>query len=326
MSRDFLCCAAKIRLHTNDRSPTLCIAAMRPLVALSAFLDVSSLNLAAPQGPPFFCPPLFARTLRPRPFRRPRRPGWTLRAPRRIVGPGRPTTVHAPERRRRRHAGRRCRPGAAMGDPAPDARRPVSRGGGFRAGVAGAHHGGYRVARRRRNRMAGRPCRPAARAPAGAHSHHHRPARHRFHCRGAAEAPALDAGPGTPRHRRVRGHGRPDDQHLHQLPDHHAGGAQRAHGLRRHRRRDLLQQRAGRAQQFRGRPLGARRRADRAHAALWLSSGRPAPRHAEAARYPHAAGPRATGARWARWSAAPPATTGRCRQCSTSIACPAPTS
>jgi hypothetical protein len=29
---------------------------MRPLVALSAFLDVSSLNLAVPQGAAFFCP------------------------------------------------------------------------------------------------------------------------------------------------------------------------------------------------------------------------------------------------------------------------------
>ena len=36
------------------RPPTLCTAAMRPLVALSAFLDVSSLNLAVPQAPPFF--------------------------------------------------------------------------------------------------------------------------------------------------------------------------------------------------------------------------------------------------------------------------------
>jgi hypothetical protein len=38
------------------RSSTLCTAAMRPLVALSAFLDVSSLNLAVPRGAAFFCP------------------------------------------------------------------------------------------------------------------------------------------------------------------------------------------------------------------------------------------------------------------------------
>ena len=48
------CCTARCRLQTNDRSPTLCAAAMRPLAALSAFLDVSSLNLAVPQAPPFF--------------------------------------------------------------------------------------------------------------------------------------------------------------------------------------------------------------------------------------------------------------------------------
>ena len=54
------CCNAKYRLQTNDLSPRLCIAAMRSLTALFAFLDVSSLNLAAPQcaaiflcGPPF---------------------------------------------------------------------------------------------------------------------------------------------------------------------------------------------------------------------------------------------------------------------------------
>ena len=51
------CCTAKSRLQTNDRPPTLCTAAMRPLVALSAFLDVSSLNLAVPQGAAIFCPP-----------------------------------------------------------------------------------------------------------------------------------------------------------------------------------------------------------------------------------------------------------------------------
>ena len=49
------CCTAKSHLQANDRSPTLCTAAMRPLVALSAFLDVSSLNLAVSQGTAIFC-------------------------------------------------------------------------------------------------------------------------------------------------------------------------------------------------------------------------------------------------------------------------------
>ena len=66
------CCDAKYRLHANDRSPTLCIAAMRSLTALSAFLDVSSLNLAAPQASPFFCARLSPRSGcgRSRPSRR----------------------------------------------------------------------------------------------------------------------------------------------------------------------------------------------------------------------------------------------------------------
>ena len=81
------------------------------------------------------------------------------------------------------------------------------------------------------------------------------------------------------RHRRLRGARRADDQHLHQLPDHPAAGARRAPGDGRHRRRHLLQQRAGRAQQLRGRPLGAGRRPHRPHAALRLSSGRAPRRH-----------------------------------------------
>jgi hypothetical protein len=48
------CCTANIACRRTTRSPTLCTAAMRPLAALSAFLDVSSLNLAVPQAPPFF--------------------------------------------------------------------------------------------------------------------------------------------------------------------------------------------------------------------------------------------------------------------------------
>ncbi len=42
------CCDAKYRLQTNDRGAKFRLAAMRSLTALSAFLDVSSLNLAVP--------------------------------------------------------------------------------------------------------------------------------------------------------------------------------------------------------------------------------------------------------------------------------------
>jgi hypothetical protein len=55
VKRAVQCCAAKCHLHANDLTATLCTAAMRPLAVLSAFLDVSSLNLAAPHRPPFFC-------------------------------------------------------------------------------------------------------------------------------------------------------------------------------------------------------------------------------------------------------------------------------
>jgi len=43
-------------LDSNQGLATLCIAAMRSLTALSAFLDVSSLNLAAPSGCRLFFP------------------------------------------------------------------------------------------------------------------------------------------------------------------------------------------------------------------------------------------------------------------------------
>src|SRR5262249_50283805 len=56
----------------------------------------------------------------------------------------------------------------------------------------------------------------------------------------------------------------------HQLPDHHAAGAGRARRLRRYRGGDLLQQRVRRALELRGRAVGARRRAHRAHGALRL--------------------------------------------------------
>ena len=113
---------------------------------------------------------------------------------------------------------------------------------------------------------------------------------------------------------RLRGARRADDQHLHQLPDHPAARARRAPGHRRHRRRHLLQQRDGRAQQLRGRPLGAGRGPHRPHAALRLSPRRstaPAPCMFEVAHQPSATSP--TGARSAASSAGPPTATGRCR-------------
>ena len=120
----------------------------------------------------------------------------------------------------------------------------------------------------------------AGRAAAGAHSDHHRSARHRLRGRASAQAAALDARPRAPRHCGVRGARHPDDRHLHQLPDHHAAGARRARRLRRHRRGDLFEQRVRRALELRGRPVGAERRAHRPHAALRLSSRRAPARHA----------------------------------------------
>ena len=141
----------------------------------------------------------------------------------------------------------------------------------------GAHHGRHREPRPVGRRLARGARRPAARAAARAHPHHHRSARPRLR---QLQAPQADAGHGRhrgARHCRLRGARRADDQHLHQLPDHHAAGQGRAPGDGRHRRRHLLQQRAGRAQQLRGRALGAGRGPHRPHAALRLSP-RPAPR------------------------------------------------
>ena len=53
--QNFLWCNAKNRLQTNDLRPKFRLAATRSLTVLSAFLDVSSLNLAAPRAPPLFC-------------------------------------------------------------------------------------------------------------------------------------------------------------------------------------------------------------------------------------------------------------------------------
>ncbi len=120
----------------------------------------------------------------------------------------------------------------------------------------------------------------AARGPAPrAHPHHHRPARARLRLLQAPEADRRHGRHRGARDRRLRGARRADDQHLHQLPDHPAAGARRAPGARRHRRRHLFQQRDGRAQQLRGRPLGAGRRAHGPHAALRLPPRRASRRH-----------------------------------------------
>ena len=172
-------------------------------------------------------------------------------------------------------AGRRVRPGRAMGDRAPDQgrraisapriscrwRRPTSWPTPSRS-ASPASNGS----------SAGRalPRRAAARA----HPDHHRSARHRLRGRAQAQAAAVDARPRAPRHRGLRGARRADDRHLHQLPDHHAAGARRARRLWRHRRGDLFQQRVRRALELRGRAVGAERRAHRPHAALRLSSRR----------------------------------------------------
>ena len=114
---------------------------------------------------------------------------------------------------------------------------------GPRAGEPGAHDGRPGIARRGRCRLsrgAGR-ARPG-RAP-GAGADDHRSARRRSR---ALPPPRADRGhgrSGAADHRRLRGHGHPDDQHLHQLPDHPAAGPGRASGLRRHRCRHLFQQR-----------------------------------------------------------------------------------
>ena len=168
------------------------------------------------------------------------------------------------------------RPGAAMGDRASDRGRGILRRNGLRARRPGPHHGGYRGHRRSRRGVCRKPRGHGAGASARRHSDHHRSARSRFR---RLQAPQADAWHG--RHRSaadpgIRSARRDDDEHLHQLSDHPAAGARRASGLRRYRRRDLLERRARRAQQLRGRPVGLVRRADRTHAALRLSS-RPSP-------------------------------------------------
>jgi hypothetical protein len=48
------CCIAKYYLRPNDSAVYVVHRSNAALVALSAFLDVSSLNLAVPQGAAFF--------------------------------------------------------------------------------------------------------------------------------------------------------------------------------------------------------------------------------------------------------------------------------
>ena len=94
---------------------------------------------------------------------------------------------------------------------------------------------------------------------------------------------------------RLRGARRADDQHLHQLSDHHAAGPRRARRLWRHRRRHLFEQRVRRALEFRRRSLGAQRRAHRPHPALRFSSRHARARDARDRRDLHAARARRLG-------------------------------
>ena len=221
------------------------------------------------------------------------------------------------------HAGRRVRPGGAVGDRASDqgrgaisapaiscrSRRPTSWPTPSRwAWPASNGWSAWRRCRadERRVRI------PTITDPRGTDF----AAAHRL------KHAALDARPRAPRDRGVRGARRADDRYLHQLPDHHAAGARRARRLWRHRRGDLFEQRVRRALELRGRAVGAERRADRPHAALRLS-----PRRAPRARRwsSMSAGRRAsstTGARSAGSSGGWPATIGRCRCWSASSACP----
>ncbi len=139
------------------------------------------------------------------------------------ISPG--SALDEAHRRRTGAARRRIRPGSAMGHRASDQSRRIPRRRRHGAGDAGPHHGRHRVAGRRRGRMAGTHGGLAGRATTGADSDHHRSARHRLRGRASAQAAALDARPRAPRHRRVRGARRADDQYLHQLPDDHAAGA-----------------------------------------------------------------------------------------------------
>ena len=92
--------------------------------------------------------------------------------------------------------------------------------------------------------------------------------------------------------------------------------------LRRHRRRHLLQQRDGCAQQLRGRTVGAGRRPDRPHAALRLPSRRASRRHQAFRSFATSRATSPTGARSAASSAAPPTATGRCRSSRASTRAP----
>jgi len=87
-----------------------------------------------------------------------------------------------------------------------------------------------------------------------------------------------------PHDRGLRRPRRDDEPTPASLSDHPGADPQRARGVRRHRRRDLFQFDLRRALELRGRPIGALGRADRAHAALRLSSCREPTRDAARAR------------------------------------------
>ena len=152
----------------------------------------------------------------------------------------------------------------------------------LRRGDPGAHDGRPGIDRPGRPGIRRRACRPSGGGPAGRRADDHRPARRRPEPLPAARADRGNGGDRAPLHRRLRQARYPDDQHLHQLPDGAATGAQRARRLWRHGRRHLFQQRARGPLEFRGRAVGAGCRADGPHAPL-----RPPPRSRSA--WQHAA-------------------------------------
>ena len=158
---------------------------------------------------------------------------------------------------------------------APDQGGRVLRRAGFRAGYAGARHGGHREPRRGRGGLARRFGEPSRHRTPRLHPDDHRSTRHRFLQGSAPQAGAVDAGPRAACDRRLREARRADDGHLHQLPDGAGAHARRASGVRRHRRRDLFEFGVRGALELRGRAVGVVGRAYRAHATLWLSPRSP---------------------------------------------------
>ena len=100
---------------------------------------------------------------------------------------------------------------------------------------------------------------------------------------------------GATYHIRVHKTGCRNDRHLHQLSDHPGAHSQRARRLWRHRRGHLFQLSLRGAVQFRGWTVGVSRRPYRAHAALWLSPSRTAPRDPARSRGTHSRLPSTSG-------------------------------